>query len=97
MLRERRGLGPLAAAELDRVVEAANADDPDHRQLNACVLADDLEAWLAQRPTSRTPSARVVRVGLALTRVTGISGGRRATTGTGAGAGGTAGRERVAQ
>lgn len=68
MLRLRRGLGRMAAAELDRIVDAANAEHRDGRQDDARVLAADLAAWLARRPSSRTPERRLLRLGLAAER-----------------------------
>jgi serine/threonine protein kinase len=71
MLRTRRGLGRLAALELDRVIDAANALEPAGRQPDPARLAADLEAWRAGRPTSRTPRSGWVRLGLAVGRAHG--------------------------
>ncbi len=56
-------LAPKVPRRLARIVEKAMQRDPQLRYASAALLADDLEAWLAERPTSVDRSL-LVRLGV---------------------------------
>ena len=61
----RSGFGDRS---LDAIVAKAMSKHSEHRYATADALADDLEAWLEQRPIAARPIGRVERFGLLLRR-----------------------------
>ncbi|MEW6743619.1 MAG: serine/threonine-protein kinase [Planctomycetota bacterium] len=57
-----RGLNPRIPRDLETVVLAAIARDPDHRYPSACALADDLQRFLEERPVQARRITSVERL-----------------------------------